>query len=268
MIFRYFVMVLMFSIIFLSGIVENTYAVSVVAVTDSGSSFLVEFGTSDTSSNSTSSVSSNATSILDGLCVSLAIQNINTNGKVYFGSGNNPGSQTDIRQYVGIGANDDWAIAITDDDSYEVLVIPEFKKEYSYSSGSLLDVTSTHPNILGYSNSQSISGAPSISLGNDEITISGTGTVVMKLNSYSNDMLIRGTLSNADVKLVTSPLDLTTISMSGNDYVLYENTSPTKTQIFHTIEYKQKVCRGGCTGYVEIHTYGFEYASYPNLLVA
>ena len=39
--------------------------------------------------------------------------------------------------------------------------------------------------------------------------------------------MIRGTLNNADVKIVTSPLDLTTLSMSGNSYTI-EQTTPSK----------------------------------------
>ena len=208
--------------------------------------------------------------LTDGLGVYLAIQHIDTNGKVYFGSGNNPGSQTDIRQYVGVGNNVDWAIAITDDDVFETLVVPEFGKEYVYSSGSLIDVTNPSPNILGYSSSKIMSGTPSISTDNDGITISGTGTIVMKLDSYSDGTFIRGTLNNADVKIVTSPLDLTTISMSGNKYVIYKNTSP-PISLTNTVEaWKPRECRinGGCWGGYNFNTYYYSITSTPNIIVA
>jgi len=132
MIFRYFVILLIFSVLILSGIVQHTYAVSVVAVTESGSSFPIILESSLYGNGV-----GNGTSILDGLGVYMVIDNFNTNGQIYFGSGNNPGSQTDIRQYVEVGPNDDWAVAMTDDDDYETLYIPEFRKEYIYSNNAL-----------------------------------------------------------------------------------------------------------------------------------
>jgi len=146
--------------------------------------------------------------------------------------------------------------------------MPEFGKEYSYSSGSLIDVTPTSPNILGHSNSKSISGTNNISLNNNGITVSGTGTVLMKLNDYSNDMLIRGTLNNADVKIVTSPLDLTTLPMSGNNYVLYKNTSPSVSLTNTVSTYHQNVCRGGCIGGYYTYEYYHSVTSTPNITVA
>ena len=235
---------------------------SFVAVTDNGVTFPITVSEINSSNSSDT-----GDSILDGLGVYLAIQNINTNGKVYFGSGNNIGSQTDIRQYVGIGVNDDWVIAITDDDAYETIVVPEFGKQYQYDSGSLIDVSSS-PNILGYLTSKNISGMPSVSLNNDGIIISGTGTMVMKLNSYSDGMLIRGTLKNTDVKIVTSPLDLNTISMSGNNYVLYENTSPSVSLTNTVRTYHQNVCAGGCMGGYYTYEYYHSVTSTPNITVA
>ena len=125
--------------------------------------------------------------LTDGLGVYLAIQNINTNGKVYFGSGNNPGSQTDIRQYVGVENNDDWAIAITDDERVASTPMPvsEFGKEYRYDGNSLEDDTEYTPNELWPDYSKIMSGSPIISQNyNDGITISGTGTMVMKLDFW------------------------------------------------------------------------------------
>ena len=119
------------------------------------------------------------TAVLDALGVSLAIHNIITSGMVYFGNGIT-GFHTDTRPYVGVGPNDDWAVAIADDDLTTILSVPEFAKEYRYDGDSLADVTADASNILGYVDSQSMSGSNVIGITHDGITISGTGTRVIK----------------------------------------------------------------------------------------
>jgi len=218
MIFRYFVLVLIFSTVFLSGILQNTYAVSVVAVTDNGSSFPVELSTSDTSSD--------GTSVFDALGVYMVIQNINTDGIVYFGDGDSPGKQTDIRGYVGIDSSDDWAIAITDDDFYETLYVSEFGKQYTYVSGSLVDVSESEPNTLGFSKSRSMSGSNSISLNNDGITVSGTGIHVADITMMQGtSVLLTGDIdTGANLEIIQTPQDMmNVISYSTtNGYLMYE----------------------------------------------
>ena len=166
------------------------------------------------------------TAVLDALGVSLNIHNIITDGFVYFGN-DLIGFQTDIRPYVGVNPDDDWIIAISNNDPKIILLAPEFVKEYRYHANSLVDITPDTLNILGYTNSERMSGSNNIGITHDDgITLSGDGTRIIKLNSY-DDILIRGTLNNADVKIVTSPLDLTTLSMSGNSYTI-EQTTPSK----------------------------------------
>jgi len=151
--------------------------------------------------------SKNGTSILDGLGVYMAIQNINTNGKVYFGD-SQTGTQTDIRQYVEIGTNDDWVIAIKDNDNSETLYVPEFGKEYIYSNNALTMVHNIIPNILGYSTSRVLTGSVTHALNNDGITLSGTGEIVLALNDYTSQSLyLRGT-GTGELKIVTSTYDL------------------------------------------------------------
>ena len=205
-------------------------------------------------------------SVLDGIGVYLTIQNRDINGVVYFGNEN--GEQTDIRPYVEINSLDDWATVIQDNDSHETLSIPEFGKQYSYNSGKLEDVTKKSPNILGHSTSKITAGSPTLHFDDNGMTITGTGTIVLKLDSYTDDMLIRGTLDNADVKFVTSPIDLTTLDMSGKNFVLYRNTSPSVGMVDKVGTYHQNVCRGGCSGGHMSYLYYFSVTSSPNLLVA
>jgi hypothetical protein len=164
------------------------------------------------------------TSILDGLGVYLAIHNINTNGKVYFGD--TEGSQTDIRQYVAVEPSDTWAIAVSDDDSNIPIFVPEFGKEYDYSTGSLIDVTATVPNILGFSESTSMSGTNNVIIDSEGIHVSGTGLRVLKINPMEGvNMIYRTTIpSGASVDIVESPNDLTSFSHDGARFNLYSET--------------------------------------------
>ena len=71
------------------------------------------------------------TAVLDAIGVSLNIHNIITDGIVYFGN-DLTGFQTDIRPYVGVNPDDDWIIAISNNDPKIILLAPEFVKEYRY----------------------------------------------------------------------------------------------------------------------------------------
>ena len=101
-------------LVFLSGIIIplEISGYSFVGVTDNGVRFPITLQSDDSDDNE------DGTSIYDALGVSLAIQNINTDGSIYYGN-DITGLQTDIRQYVGVGTNDDWAIAISNDDTVE-----------------------------------------------------------------------------------------------------------------------------------------------------
>ena len=145
---------------------------SFVGVTSNG----VEFPISQMNSESTNSTDSvgDGDSILDGLGVYLTIQNIGTNGMVYFGDGDNPGKQTDIRAYVEVGQLDDWVVAIDDNDIHETLSVPEFGVQYTYYSGSLVESGVKSPNVLGYSESRILSGDVTVTTNDDGIVLTKT----------------------------------------------------------------------------------------------
>jgi len=119
---------LVLACIILSSLVNpsDVFGYSFVGVTSNGVEFPI---LSIESANSTGT----GDSILDGIGVYLTIQNIGTNGVIYFGEdGTNHSYQTDIRQYIEVGQLDDWVIAIPDDDPYEILSVTEFGREYQY----------------------------------------------------------------------------------------------------------------------------------------
>lgn len=183
--------------------------------------------------NNNGTSTGNGTSITDGLGVNLDILNIDNNGKVFFGDGDNTGSQTDIRQYVEIGSSDDWVIVITDD-AYETLFVPEFGKEYRYVSGTLVNVTNNAPNILGYSESRSLSGNINIVVNPNGISFSGTGEEILKLHDYdAQSLLLRGdgTADNI-IKIITSDQDLMNDSYYSDGYLTYSASIDPGTNSF------------------------------------
>ena len=250
-----------FSTVFVN---HDAFGYSFVGITSNGVEIPITLESDDSENMDETG---DGTSILDGLGVSLSIQNINTDGKIYYGNGI-IGSQTDIRQYVGVGSNDDWAIAVDDDDSVEPLSISEFGSEYQYVNGQLIQIDNTLPNILSYSNSKKMSGTNSVNLSNGGIVISGTGIQIIKLNSYDDDILLRGTLNNTDVKIVTSPLDLTTLSMSGSNYIVAQ-TTPSKQITFSEDHFHYHTCRGGiCRGGYNHPHQTWDMVSTVNVVVA
>jgi len=202
-------------------------------VTKRGRTFPIVFENQGQNNNSTTNSDLNspesiALSMIDGMGLqSRIIQNEN-DGRITHGNGM-IGQDDSIKPYLPVAANTDFAATVLEGDNKETHYIPAFWKSYQYTGSSLTDNTPSIPNILGYSTSKSMSDSNTISLTNDGITVSGTGIRIIKLNEITENIILRGTLDNADVKIVTSPLDLTTLSMSGNNYELYKSTYPSKS---------------------------------------
>jgi len=217
---NYTLLFLIFGIFIIPVSIVDSSGYSFVGVTSNGVEFPI---TSDVSSGNSTGTGD---SILDGLGVYLTIQNIGTNGMVYFGSGDEPGEQTDIRQYVEVEEMDDWVVVIGDDDYSEVFSAPEFGVEYTYYSGYLINTTDSEPNVLGYSESRILSGSPSAWINSDGIHVSGNGKMLIKVNSINGTgLLFRTTIPDgASIKLVESPNDLTIISYDGATFVFYSDS--------------------------------------------
>jgi len=220
------ILVMILSVIFILGFsIPDVLGYTFVGVTSNGVEFpIVQINPEySDSTNSTDSVG-DGDSILDGIGVYLTIQNIGTNGMVYFGEdGTNNSAQTDIRQYVGVGNNDDWVIVIVDDDIHETLSVSEFGTEYTYYSGYLINVTESAPNILGYSIERSLDGSVNAVINNDGITFTGTGEKIFKLNNYDGESLfLRGFVDDGDeIKIITSDVDLIGDTIYSDGYMIY-----------------------------------------------
>ena len=147
-----------------------------------------------------------------GLGISLAIQNIDNNGKVYYGQ-RIIGQTTDVRPYVDVGPDDIWAAAIAPDEPHKMIIsVPEFGKQYRYDSQSesLIDISDYGSNDLNYSESRILTGDVTVSRSEEGLKFTGDGEIVLKLNDYSDkDMILRGhgTADNI-LKIVTSEVDL------------------------------------------------------------
>jgi len=235
---RYFslLVIVATSVVLAFTIPSDVSGYSFVGVTSNGVEFpIISYSISDVLSENNTGTGD---SILDGIGVYLAIQNIGNNGIVYFGEDNtNHSSQTDIRAYVEVNEYDDWVVVIDDDDVYEILFVPEFGVEYTYDSGSLINVTNNTPNILGYTESRILSGDITVTTNNDGIFFSGNGEVVLKLHDYSNQsLLLRGDGTEDNViKIITSEYDLINDVYYSNGYMTYSNNIDPGTNSFSVI---------------------------------
>ncbi len=222
-------LLLVFGIFIVASIIPvsmvDTFGYTFVGVTSNGVEFPILSISDTNNSNSTDTGTGDGDSILDGLGVYLTIQNIGSNGVVYFGEdGTNDSYQTDIRQYVATGIYDDWVIVIEEEDNYETLAALEFGAEYRYVSSYLANVTNNIPNILGYTEPRILSGNIDISINDDGISFSGDGEIILKLHDYSDQTIfLRGhTDSGNIIKIITSDFDLINDSYTtGKGFLTY-----------------------------------------------
>ena len=212
--------------------IDSVDGMTVEIVTKRGRVFPMVFDDNNTSNSDLSS--SNSTSILDGLGVSLSIQNFVTPGTAYYGWGTrNPGTQTDIRPYIVSEGASNWFSTVSTKDPVKTFVIPEFGREYHYDGDSLNVVSSERPNALGYRDTRAINGSSIVSI-NNGIQVSGAGTTILKFYDYhKNTVLLRGDAAQGGVfKIITSDIDLMTEPYYNDGYLTYStNGDPTPTSL-------------------------------------
>ena len=207
-----------------------------------------------------------ASSMIDGMGLKSRIIQIENDGKITHGNGM-IGKDDSIKPYLPVASNTDFAATVLDGDNKITHFIPAFWKSYAYTGSSLTDNTPSIPNILGYTSTKTMSGTPSLSISPNGISASGTGTIVLKLQDTTPNSIIRGTISNADVKIVTSPLDLTALSMSGSNYILAQ-TTPSQSITSSVNHWHPNICRGGCSGGTNHLHQTWNMVSTVNLVVA
>ncbi len=129
--------------------------------------------------------------MINGMGINSRITQKESAGKIIYGQGI-VGKQESIEPYTQVPSTTNFAAEILDGASITSVTIPRFNAKYSYeqSGGSLSDVGGVSSNILGFSESRIVGGSGTATQGSEGITVSGTGTIILKLNDYSNQNLV------------------------------------------------------------------------------
>jgi hypothetical protein len=193
-------LVLAFIVLVFAGSWIPANADQIQIITELGNVFTA---TIDDSSENNGSGTGDGRAMINGMGINSRIINRDYAGKLHYGYGVS-GTQSSLNIYHQVPALTDFAAQILETDPKTTMIIPKFNTEYQYvpSTKSLQKVSSTTPNILGYSQSRTVGGGATVSQGTDGITISGTGTVLLKLNDYSGqNLVVEGTIpSGGNVK--------------------------------------------------------------------
>ena len=261
--FSVLILFFVFGTVLISSSLNYADGYSFVGVTSNGVEFPINIETSSTS-NSTSSATSNAQTVSNAFGV---YSNIYTNqkiGQVFWGNGI-LGTAEPLTPYIPTNSSSNFGAVILETDTINTYQIPEFWRTYNYANVSLVDVTQTSPNLLGYSESRTTVGSAVSSI-SDGINVSGTGEIIFKLNDYSNQSLIlRGDSGIGDVKIITSSIDLMGATYTpGFGYLSHSGGNPGTNgisivagsdsthkgefdySVYHPSYWVNYSCRGGC----------------------
>ena len=161
------------------------------------------------------------------LGTSFAVQSISEEGSIIFGRVGASGIENTIRPYVGVPFGIDFAHLIKEASAR--IQIQELGSEYVYDSSSnqLRKTGWSGGNVLGYNDVRVINGAGNVITSNQEITFSGDGVIIAKLNKESRDLLIVGNLKGGTIRLAESVYDITALSYDENHGFLIDVSHPT-----------------------------------------
>lgn len=143
-----------------------------------------------------------STSMINGMGIASRIIHANYQGKIIYGYGVS-GVSSSLKPYNIITNPANFAAQILDSDPKTILTIPKFSTEYSYmpSQNALQQSGAIRPNVLSYSQSRTVGGTGIVVQGQEGITFSGTGTVIVKLNDFGGQLLLFETNVPANAQL-------------------------------------------------------------------
>ncbi len=196
----------------------------IVAITDLGNVFSalnLDYG----------SETGTGRAMINGMGINSRIIQAESTGKIIYGQGM-IGKQESIKPYTKVPSTTNFASEVSDNTSVISAVIPRFNTKYIYdkSSSSLTDVGGASPNILGFSKSRTVGGSATVTQGSEGITVSGTGTVILKLNDYPNqNLILEGSIPQASKLYLGAdlPYDYLVIPYSNSyGFKIYAGTMP------------------------------------------
>ncbi|MEW6043447.1 MAG: hypothetical protein AB1608_04225 [Thermoproteota archaeon] len=128
--------------------------------------------------------------MINGMGINSRIIQTEHAGKLNYGQGM-VGRQESLEPYKLVPSTTNFAAEILDSEPSISIPIPKFNTKFVYNNATqtLQDVGGTIPNVLGYSQSRSVGGTATSNIA-DGIIISGTGTMILKLNDYGDSNLV------------------------------------------------------------------------------
>lgn len=150
-----------------------------LAITDLGNTF-------------SSSDGANATGAINGMGVNSRIIQIEKAGKLNYGT-NIVGQQDSLVPYKKVPPDTAFAGQILDTDGVSIISIPRLDAKFRYDTNTenLVQISSQRQNILGFLQARTVGGVAEIAV-SDGIVISGSGTVIIKLDVINQNLLIDG----------------------------------------------------------------------------
>jgi hypothetical protein len=155
----------------------------IIAITDLGNTF-----SSQSLDDPTESGAGRA--MMNGMGINSRIIHTEHTGKLNYGQGI-VGRQESLEPYKLVPSTTNFAAEILDSEPSLAVLIPKFNTKFVYNNETqtFQDAGGTTPNVLGYSQSRSVGGDATSSI-TDGITVSGSGTVILKLNDYGGSNLV------------------------------------------------------------------------------
>lgn len=131
--------------------------------------------------------------MINGMGINSRIIQAEKTGVIIYGQGV-VGRQESLEPYTAVPPTTNFAAEILDGADVVSAVIPKFNTKYRYepSGSTLRNAGQAFPNILGFSEARTVGGVATATQGSDGITVSGTGTVILKLNDYGQDLILEG----------------------------------------------------------------------------
>ena len=182
--------------------------------------------------NGTSRNGTSGQSTIDGMGINARIIQVDfEESRVMHGS-NLAGTYQSIKPYVTVSHDTDFAALVRESEGRIVLPIPEFSKSYVYHADSLDERIIERSTVLRPERTSALNQGITYGYDGSAVTLSGTGSIFVKPHALTDENLVMdATLENAQLRIVSSPLDLTSLIKDEEGYVIYQDTAPRRETV-------------------------------------
>ena len=160
-----------------------------------------------------------AKSMANSIGLSSRVIGNDLNGKIVHGQ-NTVGTEESITPYVHVPHNTNFVAALNDAYGNKYPITSPYL-DYVFDGTRITMTTNATQNVMNYSNTRTIYGNITASHNGNDITISGGGRLILKLNDMNYATFVNGTADTGiDIRMVQSPYDLMTLSHTGNYFIV------------------------------------------------